>query len=77
MAVDLRRRREHGIMEAMSEKSTCAMPKEGAGSEGDVNVHRVNSVAKGRGEIIQPFAQRAGSFRLASTEFINHSLEFD
>jgi hypothetical protein len=54
MAVRLSGRDEHRVMEAVSGKAGMAKGKEPARPNGDLNVERVNSVAKGGEEAVKP-----------------------
>lgn len=59
MTMRLSGRHEHRVMKAMAGKPNMTMRKEPASANGDRNVERVNSVAKGGDEAVQPTPQSA------------------
>ena len=61
----LSRRDKHRIMKAIAGKPDTAMGKELACSNGDCDVDKVNSVAEGGEEAIEPISQSADARLLA------------
>jgi hypothetical protein len=77
MAIHLSGRDKHRVMEAVAGKSGIAMVKELARANGDRNVERVNSVAEGGDEAIEPVSQSADARLLARGNSSDGRLNLD
>jgi hypothetical protein len=65
MTMRLSGRDEHHVMKAITGEPDMAMGKEPTGANGDCGVDRVNSVAEGGDEAIEPISQSADARLLA------------
>jgi hypothetical protein len=77
MAVRLSGRDEHRVMEAVAGKPGMAMGKEPARANGDRSVERVNSVAEGGEEAVEPISQSVGALLLARGNSSDGRLDLD
>ena len=65
MTMHLSRRDEHRVMEAMADMSLVTKGQQPARANGDCGVGRVNSIAEGGEEAIEPILQSADARLLA------------
>ena len=70
-------RDEHRVMKAMAGKPDMAMRKEPARANGDCSVDKVNSVAEGGDEAIEPVSQSADARLLARGNSSDGRLNLD
>ena len=56
MAMDLSRRDEQGVMEAMARVAVCEAWEDPAGADGDCGVDRVDSIGEARAGLVEPVA---------------------
>jgi hypothetical protein len=77
MAVSLRSRDEHRVMEAMADMSLVTKGQQPARANGDCGVGRVNSIAEGGEEAIEPILQSADARLLASGNSPDGGLDLD
>ncbi len=75
--MDLRGRGEQRVVETMAGKTGLAMRQEPARAKGDVDVDRMDSIAEGRDETVEPLVQGAGAFGLADAGSLNGGFELD
>ena len=77
MAVRLGSRDEHRVMEAMADVSLVTKGQQPARANGDCGVDKVNSVAEGRDEPIEPILQSADARLLARWNSLDGRLHLD
>jgi hypothetical protein len=77
MAVQLSGPEEHRVMKAMAGKPGMSMGKEPTGANGDCDVDRVNSIAEGGDEAIEPVSQSADARLLARGNSFDGRLDLD
>ena len=70
-------RDEHHVMKAMAGKPGMAMGKEPTRANGDCDVDRVNSIAEGGEEAIEPIPQSADARLLARGNSSDGRLDLD
>jgi hypothetical protein len=72
VAMDLRRRSENHVVEAIAGEALLAIGQEAARPNCDVDVDRMDSVAEGN-ESVEPRLQRFSAFRFAAANFVDDS----
>ena len=75
--MDLGGRGEQRVVKAMAGKTGLAIGQKPACANGDVDVDRMDSVAEGRDETIEPVVQGVGAFGLSGAGSLNCGLELD
>ena len=75
--MDLRRRSKNRVMKAITGEPDMAMGKEPSCANGDCGVDKVNSVAEGRDEAIEPISQSADARLLARRNSFDGGLDLD
>jgi hypothetical protein len=73
VAMDLRRRSENHVVEAIAGEALLAIGQEAASPNCDVDVDRMDSVAEGCNESVEPRLQRFSAFRFAAANFVDDS----
>jgi hypothetical protein len=77
MTMHLSRRDEHRVVEAMADMSLVTKGQQPARVNGDCGVGRVNSIAEGGEEAIEPILQSAGARLLARGNSPDGRLDLD
>ena len=77
MAVHLRRRNQQRVMETMAVITRFQIAHEFACAGSDFDVDRMDSVAEGRNESLEPLVQRPSAFRMAGADTFDGGLELD
>jgi hypothetical protein len=75
--MDLRRRSKNRVVEAMARAPALAIGQEPARPNCDVDVDRMDSVAEGRNESVEPCLQRFSPFRMTAANLFDDGFEFD
>jgi len=75
--MDLRRRSKDRVVEAMAEVAGLAIGQEPARPNGDLDVDRMDSVAEGRNESIEPLVQRVSAFRMRGVNSFDGGFDLD
>ena len=70
--MDLRRRSENHVVEAIAGDALLAIGQEAARPNCDVDVDRMDFVAEGN-EFVEPRLQRFSAFRFAAANFVDDS----
>jgi hypothetical protein len=77
VAIDLRRSSKDRVVETMADMASLAKGQEPARLNRYVDVDRMDPVAKGRNELIEPLVQRDCAFRLGSANFFDGGFDLD
>jgi hypothetical protein len=77
VAMDLRRRSQNRVVEAIADEALLAIGQESARPNCGLDVDRMDSVAEGCNESVEPRLQRFSAFRIAATNSFDGGLELD
>jgi len=77
VAIDLRGRSQDRVVEAMADMAVAATGQEHSRADRDLDVDRMNSVAEGRNQSIEPLVQRVSSFRMPGASSFDGGFDLD